>query len=50
MIAFKNNMKNILDDDQFEKFEKIAKKRMHKGKKMLKKKGEMKRKKMAKKK
>lgn len=37
-IAFRNTMKNILNKDQFEKFEKMSKKRMHKGKKMMKRK------------
>lgn len=36
-IAFKNRMKNILDKNQFEKFEKIAKKRAQKGKRIMKK-------------
>ncbi len=48
-IAFKNSMKNILNAEQFEKFEKMAKKRMQKGKKMKKKIAVMKKKKMAKK-
>lgn len=47
-IAFKNNMKNILNKEQFEKFEKMAKRRMHKGKKMMKKKAAIKKKKMTK--
>jgi hypothetical protein len=47
-IAFKNSMKNILNKEQFEKFEKMAKRRMQKGKKM-KEKGAEKRKRMAKK-
>jgi len=38
-IAFKNSMKNILDKDQFEKFEKIAKERAQKGKDKMKTKG-----------
>ncbi|PQJ79433.1 Spy/CpxP family protein refolding chaperone [Polaribacter porphyrae] len=42
-IAFKKSMKEILDDEQFEKFEKMAKKRMVKGKKMMKRKRKMKR-------
>lgn len=33
-IAFKEKMKDILDKEQFEKFEKMAKRRMAKGKKM----------------
>lgn len=33
-IAFKSNLKDILNKEQFEKFEKIAKRRMQKGKKM----------------
>ncbi|WP_397445619.1 hypothetical protein [Polaribacter sp. R77954] len=45
-IAFKNSMKNILDKDQFEKFEKMSKRRMQKGKKM-KEKGSQKNKRMA---
>ena len=44
-IAFKNRMKNILNKNQFEKFEKIAKRSMQKGKKMKKKMGMKKRKK-----
>lgn len=36
-IAFKNRMKNILDKNQFEKFQKMAKNRAQKGKKMMKK-------------
>ena len=35
-IAFKSEMKNILTKEQFEKFEKIAKMRKAKGKKMMK--------------
>ncbi|SDR67823.1 hypothetical protein SAMN05216503_0330 [Polaribacter sp. KT25b] len=35
-IAFKNKMKDILNKEQFEKFEKMAKKRKGKGKKMMK--------------
>ena len=46
-IAFKNKMKQILNKEQFEKFEKMAKRRMQKGKSM-KKKAMMKKKKMAK--
>ncbi|MFY9243502.1 MAG: hypothetical protein WAO74_10770 [Polaribacter sp.] len=46
-IAFKKNMKNILDKEQFEKFEKMAKSRKMKGKKMMMKKGAMKKKKMS---
>lgn len=46
-IAFKNSMKDILNDEQFEKFEKIVKRRMQKGKKM-KGKAQMKKRKMAK--
>jgi hypothetical protein len=38
-IAFKNEMKNILNKDQFEKFEKMAKRRKGKGKNMTKNKG-----------
>tara|TARA_R110002072_G_C7876146_1_gene527623 strand:- start:10 stop:456 length:447 start_codon:yes stop_codon:yes gene_type:complete len=38
-IAFKSEMKNILTKEQFEKFEKIAKMRKAKGKKMMKNKG-----------
>ena len=41
-IAFKNRIKNILNKEQFEKFEKMSKKRMQKGKKMMKKKVAMK--------
>lgn len=33
-IAFKKKMKDILDKEQFEKFEKMAKKMMERGKKM----------------
>ncbi|WP_439130586.1 hypothetical protein [Polaribacter sp.] len=47
-IAFKNKMKNILNKEQFEKFEKMAKRRMAKGKQM-KMKMMQKKKKMAKK-
>jgi hypothetical protein len=36
-IAMKNSMKEILNKDQFDKFEKMHKKRMMKGKKMMKK-------------
>mmetsp|Transcript_3001 Transcript_3001/g.3497 ORF Transcript_3001/g.3497 Transcript_3001/m.3497 type:complete len:154 (+) Transcript_3001:29-490(+) len=36
-IAFKNSMKNILNKDQFEKFEKMSKRRIKKGKKTMKK-------------
>lgn len=36
-IAFKKGMKNILNKEQFEKFEKMTKRRMQKGKKMMKK-------------
>lgn len=36
-IAFKTKMKDILNKDQFEKFKKMAKRRMQKGKKMMKK-------------
>lgn len=39
MIAFKKEMKRILNADQYEKFEKIAKKKMHKKKKHPKRKG-----------
>lgn len=36
-IAMKNSMKEILNKEQFDKFEKMHKKRMMKGKKMMKK-------------
>ena len=36
-IAFKNNMKDILNKEQFEKFEKMAKNRAQKGREMMKK-------------
>lgn len=42
-IEFKNKMKDILKAEQFEKFEKMAKNRKQKGKKMLKRKGMKKR-------
>jgi hypothetical protein len=42
-IEFKNKMKDILKAEQFEKFEKMAKHRKQKGKKMLKRKGMKKR-------
>ena len=47
-IAFKNSMKTILHKDQFEKFERIAKRRMQKGKQM-KQKGAQKKREMARK-
>ena len=47
-IAMKNRIKNILNKEQFEKFEKMAKGRKMKGKKMMKKRGAMKKRKMLK--
>lgn len=47
-IAMKGKMKTILNDTQFEKFEKMAKARKMKGKKMMMKKGMMKKRKMEK--
>lgn len=38
-IAMRNSMKDILNDEQFKKFEKMHKKRAMKGKKMAKRKG-----------
>ncbi|WP_299063602.1 hypothetical protein [uncultured Polaribacter sp.] len=38
-IAMRNSMKDILNDEQFEKFEKMYKKRAMKGRKMAKRKG-----------
>merc|ERR1711916_244693 len=49
-IAMKNRMKNILNKEQFEKFEKMARARKMKGKKMMKKKAVTKKKKKKKKK
>lgn len=46
-IAFKNSMKEILNEEQFEKFQKIAKRKMKKGKDM-KQKAMMKKRKMIK--
>jgi len=39
-IAFKGEMKNILNKEQFDKFEKMVKRKKGKGKKMMKNKGE----------
>ena len=48
-IAFKNKMKDILNKDQFEKYEKMAKRRMAKAKKMKQQKLAQKKRRMAKK-
>lgn len=47
-IAMKKKMKTILNETQFEKFEKMAKARQMKGKKMMKKKATMKKRKIKK--
>lgn len=47
-IEFKGKMKNILNKEQFEKFEKMTEKRIQKGKKMMKKRALIKKKKIAK--
>lgn len=47
-IAFKSKMKEILNKEQYEKFEKISKKRKHKGKEKMKEKVNKKKRKMIK--